>query len=83
MTTNKWAGIAIYLVLAAVAVIYAGNSISQWIIWLFMGLVIVHFVEFFVKREVMQAAGGSMFNHFIQTMLFGIVHWKPLEKKGQ
>ena len=83
MTKNKWAGIVIYLVLAAVAVIYAGTSIAQWILWIFIVLLITHFAEFLLKRQVMQAAGGSMLNHFVQTMLFGFVHWKPLENKGQ
>lgn len=38
-----------------------------------------HLVEFVVKRPVMQAAGGSMAHHFVQTLIYGLFHWKPLE----
>ncbi len=68
----------IILVLVAVALLNPGTQISQWIGWTFIVLLVVHFVEFLLKRHVMQAAGGSMLNHFLQTMLFGIIHWRPL-----
>jgi len=47
--------------------------------WLIIILAVVHFAEFVVKRDVMVRAGGSMGNHFVQTMLYGFFHWKPLE----
>jgi hypothetical protein len=31
----------------------------------------------------MQAAGGSMLNHFVQTILFGFMHWRPLEQQNR
>ena len=47
--------------------------------WLIIILAVVHFLEFNVKRDVMARAGGSMGNHFVQTMIYGFLHWKPLE----
>ena len=45
-----------------------------------LGVVLaIHVVEFFVKRDVMAKAGGSMGGHFVQTLLYGLFHWKPLE----
>jgi len=38
-----------------------------------------HFAEFVVKRGVMEKAGGNIANHFVQTMIYGLFHWKPLE----
>lgn len=56
---------------------------SGWLLqagWWVLGLVaLAHFVEFLVKREVMAKAGGSMGHHFVQTMIYGLFHWKPLE----
>ncbi len=43
------------------------------------GTLAAHAVEFLVKRHVMEAAGGSMEHHFVQTMIYGLFHWKPLE----
>ena len=42
-------------------------------------MAVLHFLEFIVKRDVMARAGGSMGNHFVQTMIYGFLHWKPLE----
>ena len=40
-----------------------------------------HLVEFFVKRPVFERAGGSMGHHFVQTMIYGLFHWKPVEDR--
>ena len=45
----------------------------------FWATLVAHVVEFFVKRPVMEAAGGSMGHHFVQTLIYGLFHWKPLE----
>jgi hypothetical protein len=82
MNANKWVGLGIYALLAATAVYTAGSTTSQAIIWLFIALGVIHFIEFVLKRDTLRAAGGSMGNHFLQTMLFGFVHWRPLEKTG-
>jgi hypothetical protein len=31
----------------------------------------------------MEAAGGSMGHHFVQTMIYGLFHWKPLEDSAR
>ena len=46
-------------------------------------LVIAHLAEFFVKRDVLAAAGGSMGHHFVQTLIYGLFLWKPLEEAQQ
>jgi hypothetical protein len=81
MTTAKWAGLAGYVVMAGVAALSPGTQIAQAILWIFVILAAVHFVEFVVKYRVMQSAGGSMLHHFVHTLLFGFVHWRPLEQK--
>ncbi len=43
------------------------------------GTLAAHLAEFVVKRGVMERAGGSMGNHFVQTMIYGLFHWKPIE----
>ena len=45
----------------------------------FWAMALAHLAEFLAKRAVMAKAGGSMGHHFVQTMLFGLFHWKPLE----
>ena len=44
-------------------------------------LVIAHFAEFVVKRDVFARAGGSMGHHFVQTMIYGLFHWRPIEEQ--
>ena len=43
-------------------------------------LAVAHVAEFFVKKDVLTKAGGSMGHHFVQTLIYGLFHWKPLEE---
>jgi uncharacterized protein YhhL (DUF1145 family) len=45
----------------------------------FAAIAIVHVIEFLVKKSVLEKAGGSMGHHFLQTLIYGLFHWKPLE----
>ena len=71
----------LYLALIVVALMNPGTQLAHWIGWVFLALLGAHLLEFALKKDVMRAAGGSMGNHFIQTMLFGFVHWRPLQRK--
>ncbi|MEN8158511.1 MAG: hypothetical protein ABFS41_00405 [Myxococcota bacterium] len=66
--------------IGAVAAVVWGSgwvsSVGHFVFWI---MLVAHAVEFFVKRPVMQAAGGSMAHHFVQTLIYGLFHWKPLE----
>ena len=42
---------------------------------------IAHLVEFFVFRSLFERAEGTMGHHFVQTMIYGLFHWKPLEEQ--
>ncbi len=81
MTSTKLIVLLVYLVLAGIAVFYAGTSVSSAIAWTFVALAAIHLLEFALKLKTLQAAGGSMIHHFVQTMIFGIAHWRPLERK--
>jgi len=43
-------------------------------------MILIHLVEFAAKRHVMTQAGGSMSRHLLLTIVFGLVHWVPLER---
>ncbi len=47
----------------------------------FLGIALVHFVEFFVKKSVLEKAGGSIGQHFLQSLIYGFFHWKPREEQ--
>lgn len=47
-------------------------------VWLTLA---AHIVEFVVKRPVFEKAGGSMGYHFLQTLIYGLFHWKPIEDR--
>ena len=81
MSTTKWVMLAIYLVMVCAAVVLAGTRVSSIIVWTFIALAVIHLLEFAVKLRALRNAGGSLLNHFIHTLLFGIVHWRPLERR--
>jgi hypothetical protein len=49
--------------------------------WTFGITFVAHLVEFFVKRSLFERAGGSLGHHFVQTMIYGLFHWKPIEEQ--
>ena len=79
MDTNK-----IVVLVVWVACIVAMNASLGWISTIGAGMfwlmLIAHVVEFVIKKSVMEKAGGSLGQHFAQTLLFGMFHWKPLEE---
>jgi len=83
MSKGKWALLAAYLLALVAALCYPGTVAALVAYWFFGTSVVVHLVEFLLKRPVLKAAGGSMANHFFQVMVFGILHWKPLAKAGE
>ncbi len=44
-------------------------------------LILAHLAEFFMNYSLFQKAGGSMANHFIQTMIYGLFHWTPIKER--
>lgn len=65
----------------AAAIFFASgwiHAVGHLLLWLTLA---AHVVEFFVKKSVMEQAGGSMGGHFLQTLIYGLFHWKPLEEK--
>jgi hypothetical protein len=41
-------------------------------------MLVAHIAEFVAMRSVFQRAGGSMGQHFVQTLIYGLFHWTPL-----
>jgi uncharacterized protein YhhL (DUF1145 family) len=50
---------------------------------LFWGLLIIHAVECVVFLPRMRAAGGSLGQHIVQVMLWGVVYGNTLPKPSQ
>ncbi|HEB87985.1 MAG TPA: hypothetical protein ENI85_00285 [Deltaproteobacteria bacterium] len=70
-----WLG-SLWAMLAGSGWVVTAGQVAFW------GTLAAHVVEFVVKRPVMEAAGGSMVHHFVQTLIYGLFHWKPLEAKA-
>jgi len=77
-------GILVFWVVAGSCVLVGGDSLPLVIgRVLFWATLAVHLVEFVVMRSVMEKAGGPMSGHFVQTVLYGLFHWKPLRDAQQ
>jgi hypothetical protein len=55
-------------------------TLGHLVFWLTLA---AHVVEFLVKRPLFERAGGSMGHHFVQTLIYGLFHWKPIEDRLQ
>jgi len=69
-----WIGGAAAILLGSGWVATAGH-IAFWL------TLAAHIVEFVVKRPLFEKVGGSMGDHFLQTLIYGFFHWKPLEEQ--
>ena len=67
-----WIGGAAAILLGSGMVAALGNLV----VWLTLA---AHVAEFVVKRPLFRRAGGSMGHHFVQTLIYGLFHWKPIE----
>jgi hypothetical protein len=65
----------------ALALLFLDGPFATAAGWVLTLIFAAHFVEFLVKRDVMAKAGGSMGHHFVQTMIYGFFHWRPLEEQ--
>jgi len=79
MDTNKIVVLVVWVacVVAMNASLGLISTIGAGIFWL---MFIAHIAEFVIKKSVMEKAGGSLGQHFVQTLVFGMFHWKPLEE---
>ena len=42
---------------------------------------LAHVAEFFANRALFERAGGSMSHHFVQTLIYGLIHWVPIKQR--
>jgi uncharacterized protein YhhL (DUF1145 family) len=72
--------LVLWIVLLAGAIFGSGRiaSAANVVFWL---LVAVHLAEFFAKQAVFRRDGGPMSRHLVQTLIYGMFHWKPLEEQ--
>ena len=78
----KQAALVFWFVLLAGSV-FGSGWIATVASALFWGIGLIHIVEFFAKKSVLEKAGGSLGSHFVQVLIYGLLHWKPLEEQQQ
>ena len=62
---------------------FGSDAIASAAKFAFWGIALLHVGEFFAKKSVMEKAGGPLLEHFVQTMIYGLFHWKPLQEAQQ
>ena len=80
MNGGQWFVIASWIGAVAAWGLTSGwlSTIGQGTFWL---LLLSHPIEFMAKRKLFEQIGGSMGEHFVKTMIFGLFYWRPLEKQ--
>ena len=75
----KQSALVLWIVLI-VGIVFGTGTLATAAQVVLVLLAVTHIAEFFVKRDVLTRAGGTMGQHFIQTLIYGFFHWKPLEE---
>lgn len=65
------------------AVVFGSGWVTVVGQWVFGLMFAAHVIEFVVNRSVFERAGGSMGHHFVQTMIYGLFHWKPIKERQE
>lgn len=47
----------------------------------FWGTAAAHLLEYAWKRSLFLEVGGDQTGHFLQTMVYGLFYWKPIEDR--
>ena len=74
-------GIWVLWVGCIVAILFGQGAVASWGAWILGLSFAVHIVEFFVNLPLFRRAGGSLANHFFQTLIYGLFHWTPIKQR--
>jgi predicted acyltransferase len=80
MTAKKWQALAMYGLMAIATLVFNTTIVVVIVQWTFIGLLVIHLLEFVMVYKLLKASPGPMAAHFIHTLVFGFVHWLPLKK---
>jgi hypothetical protein len=72
-------GVFVLWVGSSAAMFFAEGSVALAGMVTFWGTIIAHVGEFIWKYPLFQRVGGDMSRHFIQTLIYGLFYWKPIE----
>jgi hypothetical protein len=78
MESLKYSVFVIWLGSAA-AMVAGGPDAAGVGRMVFVGTLLAHLAEFVWKRSLFERAGGPVSHHFVQTMIYGLFYWKPIE----
>lgn len=81
MSPAKFVLLAIYAVLAVLALTQGDSGVGVWSLRILVLLAVVHFIETVVYFKLCKAAGGSLAGHLVNVFLFGVLHVNELKSK--
>ncbi len=82
MENSKYGMWFVYAALA-LTMYFSEGGLATAAGWVIAIILLAHLAEFFMKRELLAKSDGSMGYHFVQTMIYGLFHWKPIEAQEE
>jgi hypothetical protein len=74
-------GVWVIWVGSLAAMVFGSGWVATVGTWAFGLTFAAHIVEFFVYRSLFERADGSMSHHFVQTLIYGLFHCKPIMER--
>jgi len=74
-------GIWVLWIGSLAAVLFGSGAVATVGAWVFGLTLVGHLVEFVAMRRLFERAGGSMGHHFVQTLIYGLFHWRPIQER--
>lgn len=69
-----WIGSSAAMLFGDGQIAFAGKA-TFWV------TLLAHLVEFAWKLPLFRRVGGDLSQHFVQTMVYGLFYWKPIEDR--
>lgn len=79
MSAAKKVLVAVYAVLALLAVTQSDVALGQWSLRILLVLAVAHVVEVAIFYRFCREAGGSMPRHVLNLFFFGILHVQEIK----
>lgn len=76
---NLKQGVLLIWLGSSAAMFFADGTVAMAGKLTFWVTLVAHVVEFAWKYPLFQRVGGDMSQHFIQTLVYGLFYWKPIE----
>lgn len=83
MSSGKVGTLALYVVLALIAVTQAGTAMATLAVWILLAIAVTHVVEMVILFRLCKESTGSLAGNLFNVFLFGYFHMQDMKASAR